>query len=116
VADAHRPAVLLLFEKAAATQKPAGNRHYTRAVIEAAYCFAEACGYSVLTTASSSTGQRTIHHEARPFVCRGLPTTKATKASGSCSSTSGDPLAAAARDPGGVTARLLLGIAAALAV
>jgi hypothetical protein len=70
--------------------------HYTSAEIEAAYGFAEACGYGVLstespwihregvlwndlalgpslfhwesqstTTASSPTGQRTIHHAAR---------------------------------------------------
>ena len=37
MADAHRPAVLLLFESAAPTQKPGGNRHYSRAVIEAAF-------------------------------------------------------------------------------
>ncbi len=91
------------------------------------------------TTAASPTGQRYIHHASRGsrvllFVreqrkqdgrpgappnrsCAwGLPATKATRASGSCSSSSGDPLAAGAGDPGGVAARLLLGIAAALAV
>jgi hypothetical protein len=52
--------------------------HYTRAEIEAAYCFAEACGYGVLTTESpwnhregvlahqpSATDQRYIHHASR---------------------------------------------------
>jgi hypothetical protein len=79
------------------------------------------------TTAASPTGQRYIHHTTRGsrvviFVreqrkqdgrpgappnrsCAwGLRPTKATKASGSCSSTSGDSLAAGARDPGGVAA------------
>ena len=79
------------------------------------------------TTAAASTGQRFIHHAARgsrvllscasdanrmaapaPPPSRscawGLPRMKATKASGSCSSTSGDPLAARAGDPGGVVA------------
>ncbi len=46
--------------------------HYSRAVIEAAYCFAEACGYGVLTTAAAPSGKRTIHQEARPFVCLGF--------------------------------------------
>ena len=45
-----------------------------------------------------------------------LPATKATMASGSCSSTSGDSLAAGAADPDGLAARLLLGIKVALAV
>jgi hypothetical protein len=39
-----------------------------------------------------------------PSCVWGLRPTKATKASGSCSSTSGDPLAAGAGDPGGVAA------------
>jgi hypothetical protein len=79
------------------------------------------------TTAASPTGQRYIHHASRGsrvllFVREqrkqdgrpgappnrscvwGLRPTKATKASGSCSSTSGDPLAAGAGDPGGVAA------------
>jgi hypothetical protein len=38
------------------------------------------------------------------------------RASESCSSTNGDPLAAGAADPGGVAARLLLGKKVALAV
>ncbi len=77
------------------------------------------------TTAASPTGQRTIHHATRgsrvllfvreqrkqdgrpggptePFVCFGLPATKATRASGSGSSQGGDSLAAAAPDPGSV--------------
>jgi hypothetical protein len=45
-----------------------------------------------------------------------LPATKATMASGSCSSTSGDSLAAGAADPDGLAARLLLGIKVALVV
>ena len=91
------------------------------------------------TRAASSTCQRYIHHAARgsrvllscasdanrmdapapppnrSCAC-GLRATKATKVNGSYSSTSGDPLAAGAGDPGGVAARLLLGIKMALAV
>ena len=39
--------------------------HYTRAEIEAAYCFAEACGYGVLTTESPW-----IHREGVPVTFR----------------------------------------------
>jgi len=79
------------------------------------------------TRAASATGQRYNHHAARGsrvlLSCAsdanrmdapapppnrscvwGLRPTKATRASGSCSSTSGDPLAAGAGDPGGVVA------------
>ena len=98
------------------------------------------------TTAGSPTGQRTIHHASRGsrvllYRCAeacgyvrannanrtaapapppnrscvsALPPTKATKASGRWRG--GISVAAGARDPGGVAARLLLGIAAALAV
>ena len=79
------------------------------------------------TTAASPTGQRTIHHEARgarvlllvrehrreggraggvtePFRCLGFARYETTRGSGSCSSTSGDSLAAGAAHPGGVDA------------
>jgi hypothetical protein len=91
------------------------------------------------TTAASPTGQRYIHHAIRgsrvllfvreqrkqdgrpgappnPSCAWALRVTKATRVSGSCSSTSGDSLAAGAGDPGGVVTRLLLGIKVALAV
>ena len=59
------------------------------------------------TTAASPT---------EPFVCLGFARYEGTRVNGSCSSTSGDSLAAGTRDPGGVADRLLLGIKVALAV
>jgi hypothetical protein len=54
--------------------------------------------------------------ELNSFAAWGLPSTKATRVSGSCSSDRGDSLVAGAADPGGVAARQLLGMNVALAV
>ena len=51
--------------------------HYTRAEIEAAYCFAEACGYGVLSTESPwiirEMARRSPADPQRPLRCFPLP-------------------------------------------
>ena len=119
--------------------------HYSRAETEAAYCFAEACGYGVLSTESPW-----IHREGvlwhqpsatdllfislRKSEALFSPSTRHRElALGPALLPLGEPdhhhrllphrpahppprLPRLAGDPGGVAARLLLGIAAALAV
>ena len=74
------------------------------------YRCAEACGY--VREQRKQDGRPGAPTES--FVCLGFAATKATRASGRWRG--GISVAAGAGDPGGVAARLLLGIAAALAV
>ena len=78
------------------------------------------CGLCTKPQASMQpvTARRAAELAASPsrFGSWGLASTTAMRVSGSCSSDSGDSLAARAGDPGGVAARLLLGIKVALAV
>jgi hypothetical protein len=79
-------------------------------------CCCTATGKPAITCASIETRTAAPAPPPNPSCASAFRATKAMRASESCSSTSGDPLAAGAADPGGVAARLLLGIKMALAV